>query len=184
MLGRLQESHPSAAHAVACRLDAVQSSRKDGSEGPDLIGLLQRVSEASVIVEGERIAAIEWGLLVMVGIERGDGGAQAGRLLERLLAYRVFPDPEGRMNLDVREAGGSVLLVPQFTLAADTRKGNRPGFSRAADPAHGRALFEQLVGLGRTATVPVVAGRFGATMQVNLRNEGPVTFWLRVSPDG
>lgn len=87
------------------------------------------------------------------------------------------------MNLDVREAGGSLLLVPQFTLAADTRKGNRPGFSRAADPSLGQELFEQLVNLGRTAAVPVVAGRFGATMQVNLSNEGPVTFWIRVSPD-
>ena len=149
-----------------------------------MIGLLQRVSQASVVVEGETIAAIGEGLLVMVGIEHGDGLAQAGRLLERLLAYRVFPDREGRMNLDVREVRGSVLLVPQFTLAADTRKGNRPGFSRAADPDLGRALFEQLVGLGQSTAVPVVAGRFAATMQVNLSNEGPVTFWLRVSPDG
>ena len=148
-----------------------------------MIGLLQRVSQASVVVEGETIAAIGEGLLVMVGIEHGDGLAQAGRLLERVLAYRVFPDREGRMNLDVREVHGSVLFVPQFTLAADTRKGNRPGFSRAADPDLGRALFEQLVGLGQSAAVPVVAGRFAATMQVNLSNEGPVTFWLRVSPD-
>ena len=149
-----------------------------------MIGLLQRVSQASVAVEGETVAAIGTGLLVLVGIERGDGAAQAERLLERLLAYRVFPDGEGRMNLDVRAGGGSILLVPQFTLAADTRKGNRPGFSGAADPAVGRALFEQLVGLGQSAGVPVVAGRFGATMQVNLSNEGPVTFWLRVTPDG
>jgi len=148
-----------------------------------LIGLLQRVSQASVVVEGQSVAAIDLGLLVMVGVEGGDGAAQAERLLERLLAYRVFPDREGRMNLDVREAGGSLLLVPQFTLAADTRKGNRPGFSRAADPGLGQELFEQLVDLGRTAAVPVVAGRFGATMQVNLSNEGPVTFWIRVSPD-
>lgn len=148
-----------------------------------MIGLLQRVSQASVVVEGQSVAAIDLGLLVMVGVEGGDGAAQAERLLERLLAYRVFPDREGRMNLDVREAGGSLLLVPQFTLAADTRKGNRPGFSRAADPSLGQELFEQLVNLGRTAAVPVVAGRFGATMQVNLSNEGPVTFWIRVSPD-
>lgn len=148
-----------------------------------MIGLLQRVSQASVVVEGQSVAAIDLGLLVMVGVEVGDGAAQAARLLERLLAYRVFPDREGRMNLDVREAGGSLLLVPQFTLAADTRKGNRPGFSRAADPGLGQELFEQLVDLGRTAAVPVVAGRFGATMQVNLSNEGPVTFWIRVSPD-
>ena len=149
-----------------------------------MIGLLQRVSQASVVVDGETIAAIGTGLLVMVGIEHGDGAAQAERLLERLVAYRVFPDGEGRMNLDVGAVGGSILLVPQFTLAADTRKGNRPGFSGAADPAVGRALFEQLVELGRSAGVPVVAGRFGATMQVNLSNEGPVTFWLRVAPDG
>lgn len=148
-----------------------------------MIGLLQRVSQASVVVEGQSVAAIDLGLLVMVGVEVGDGAAQAARLLERLLAYRVFPDREGRMNLDVREAGGSLLLVPQFTLAADTRKGNRPGFSRAADPGLAQELFEQLVDLGRTAAVPVVAGRFGATMQVNLSNEGPVTFWIRVSPD-
>ncbi len=147
-----------------------------------MIGLLQRVSRASVVVAGETVAAIDLGLLVLVGVERGDAAAQAGRLLERLLAYRVFPDAEGRMNLDVREAGGSLLLVPQFTLAADTRKGNRPGFSRAADPAAGEALFRTLVGLGRAAPVPVVAGRFGATMQVNLSNEGPVTFWLSVPP--
>ena len=135
-------------------------------------------------MEGEPIAAIGPGLLVMVGIEQGDGDAQAERLLERLLAYRVFPDEEGRMNHAVREVGGSVLLVPQFTLAADTRKGNRPGFSRAADPGGGQTLFERLVELGQNVKVPVVAGRFGATMQVNLSNEGPVTFWLRVSPDG
>ena len=149
-----------------------------------MIGLLQRVSQGSVLVEGETIAAIGAGLLVMVGIEQGDGDAQAERLLERLLAYRGFPDEEGRMNHDVREVGGSVLLVPQFTLAADTRKGNRPGFSRAADPGVGQTRFERLVELGQDVKVPVVAGRFGATMQVNLSNEGPVTFWLRVSPDG
>ena len=149
-----------------------------------MIGLLQRVSQGSVLVEGETIAAIGAGLLVLVGIERGDGVAQAERLLERLLAYRVFPDEEGRMNHDVREVGGSVLLIPQFTLAADTHKGNRPGFSRAADPGVGQTLFERLVELGQDVKVPVVAGRFGATMQVNLSNEGPVTFWLRVSPDG
>ena len=166
------------AQRVATRPGLVHS-HPEGLEGC-LIGLLQRVSQASVVVEGQTIAAIDLGLLVMVGIEREDRGAQAERLLERLLAYRVFPDQGGRMNLDVREAGGSLLLVPQFTLAADTRKGNRPGFSAAADPMLGQALFEQLVGLGRTAAVPVLAGRFGATMQVNLSNEGPVTFWLRV----
>ena len=149
-----------------------------------MIGLLQRVSRASVVVDAQAIAAIERGLVVLVGIEKGDGLREAARLLERLLAYRVFPDADGRMNLDVRQADGSVLLVPQFTLVADTRKGNRPGFSRAAGPALGRELFEALAGLGRAAPVPVLAGRFGATMQVNLSNEGPVTFWLRVPPRG
>lgn len=147
-----------------------------------MIGLLQRVSQASVVVDDVTIAAMEDGLVVLVGIERGDGQAQAARLLDRLLAYRVFADGAGRMNHDVREAGGSLLLVPQFTLAADTCKGNRPGFSRAAEAGAGRALFEHLVELGQTSPVPVLAGRFGATMQVNLSNEGPVTFWLRVSP--
>ncbi len=147
-----------------------------------MIGLLQRVSQASVVVEDQTVAEIGLGLLVLVGVETGDGEPQAARLLERVLAYRVFPDAEGRMNLDVRAAGGGLLLVPQFTLAADTHKGNRPGFSRAAEPALGRALFQHLVGLGAGVEVPVVAGRFGASMQVNLSNEGPVTFWLRVAP--
>ena len=149
-----------------------------------MIGLLQRVSQASVVVEGRVIAEIGAGLLVFVAVETGDREAQAARLMERLLAYRVFPDQQGRINLDVRRVGGSLLLVPQFTLAADTRKGNRPGFSRAADPALGRRLFDYLVSLGGGAPVPVAAGRFGASMQVNLSNEGPMTFWLRVPPSG
>jgi len=147
-----------------------------------LIGLLQRVSRADVRVGGEVIAEIGVGLAVMVGVETGDGEAQAARLLERLLAYRVFPDVEGRMNLDVREAGGGLLLVPQFTLVADTEKGNRPGFSRAAPPDVGREIFESLLRMAAVAQLPVAAGRFGATMQVNLSNEGPVTFRLRVPP--
>ena len=147
-----------------------------------MIGLLQRVSRADVRVGGEVIAEIGVGLAVLVGVETGDGEAQAARLLERLLAYRVFSDAEGRMNLDVRETGGGLLLVPQFTLVADTEKGNRPGFSRAADPDVGREVFECLVRMAAGAEVPVVAGRFGATMQVNLSNEGPVTFRLRVLP--
>ena len=135
------------------------------------------------MVEAQTIASIDLGLLVMIGIERGDGSVQAERMLERLLAYRVFPDQEGRMNLALREVGGGLLLVPQITLAADTQKGNRPGLSRAATPDLGRELFEELVRLGQGVGVPVVAGRFGATMQVNLSNEGPVTFLLHVSPD-
>lgn len=147
-----------------------------------MIGLLQRVSRADVTVDGDIIAEIGAGLLVLIGVERGDTEAQAARLLERLLAYRVFADPQGRMNLSVADAGGSLLLVPQFTLAADTGKGNRPGFSRAADPARGRELYDRMVRLAEASGVPVASGRFGARMRVNLSNEGPVTFWLQVAP--
>lgn len=147
-----------------------------------MIGLLQRVSRASVAVEDRTIAGIGAGLLVFVAVEAGDTEAQASRLMERLLAYRVFEDDEGKINLNVRQAGGSLLLVPQFTLAADTRKGNRPGFSKAAPPALGRKLFDHMARLGDDAPVPVATGRFGATMRIDLRNEGPMTFWLRVPP--
>lgn len=147
-----------------------------------MIGLVQRVSEASVDVDGDRVAAIGRGLLVLVGVERGDDVAQVTRLAERLVAFRVFEDATGRMNLDVREAGGALLLVPQFTLAADTAKGNRPGFSRAADPARGEALFGELVEILLTAGLEVATGAFGATMQVRLCNEGPATFWLQAAP--
>lgn len=147
-----------------------------------MIGLLQRVTSASVSVEGEMIGEIGRGLLVLVGVQRDDTPAQARRLLERLLAYRVFPDDRGRMNLDLRQTDGGLLLVPQFTLAADTRRGNRPGFSRAAAPADGAALFEALVGLARDNWAKVGCGRFGADMQVALVNDGPVTFWLEVPP--
>ena len=149
-----------------------------------MIGLLQRVSHASVTVENRVIAEIGSGLLVFVAVEAGDTEAQATRLMERILAYRIFADGRGRINLDVRSAGGSVLLVPQFTLAADTRKGNRPGFSRAAPPELGRRLFDFLVNQGAEAPVPVAVGRFGATMRVDLSNEGPMTFWLHVPPPG
>lgn len=145
-----------------------------------MIGLLQRVSEASVAVGGCTIAAIGPGLLVLVGVERGDGPQTAERLAERLLAYRVFPDAQGRMNLSVREAGGALLLVPQFTLAADTAKGNRPGFSRAADPELGQRLFGALARACEAGGVVPALGRFGAHMQVSLVNDGPVTFSLRV----
>jgi D-tyrosyl-tRNA(Tyr) deacylase len=141
---------------------------------------MQRVSEASVEIDGRRTAAIGRGLLVLIGVERSDSDAEVRRLLQRLLSFRVFDDAAGRMNLDVREAGGALLLVPQFTLAADTAKGNRPGFSRAADPTLGRALFDALVDAARASGVPVEAGVFGATMRVALCNEGPATFWLQV----
>lgn len=147
-----------------------------------MIGLLQRVREARVEVDGEVIGAIGRGLVVLVGIEQGDGPAEAERLAGRLLHYRVFADAQGRMNLDVRQAGGGVLAVPQFTLVADTSQGNRPGFSRAADPATGRQMFEQLVAAMRHTGQDVATGRFGADMQVWLCNDGPVTFSLRVPP--
>ena len=144
-----------------------------------MIGLLQRVSSAHVDVAGEPVAAIGRGLLVLVGVEPEDDEARAERLLQRLLGYRVFPDAEGRMNLSLRDAGGGLLLVPQFTLAADTRKGARPSFSAAADPAEGRRLFAYLVGRAREVWQPVGSGVFGADMQVGLVNDGPVTFWLK-----
>lgn len=147
-----------------------------------MIGLLQRVSGANVTVDGAVVAAIEGGLLVLIGVEAGDTEAQAERLLERLLGYRVFPDAEGRMNLSLRDTGGGLLLVPQFTLAADTRKGARPGFSPAAAPERGRVLFDYLVARAREAHPRVASGRFGADMKVTLTNDGPVTFWLQVAP--
>ena len=146
-----------------------------------MIGLLQRVSEASVAIDGASVAAIGRGLLVLVGVERDDGEHEVRRLAERLLAYRVFPDSDGRMNLSVRDIGGELLLVPQFTLAADTRKGNRPGFSRAADPARGEALFGALAAEIERLGTPPRCGRFGADMQVSLVNDGPVTIWLQVT---
>ncbi len=147
-----------------------------------MIGLLQRVRKASVEVDGETVAEIGRGLLVLVGVERDDAEAQADRLLERLLGYRIFEDPEGRMNLGLRDVQGGLLLVPQFTLAADTRKGMRPSFSPAADPSEGQRLFEYLTGRARELHDPVRTGIFGANMQVVLINNGPVTFWLRVPP--
>jgi D-tyrosyl-tRNA(Tyr) deacylase len=148
----------------------------------DMIGLLQRVSRAEVAVAGSVVGAIGRGLLVMVGVEAGDTPAQAERLVERVLGYRVFPDAEGRMNLSLREVRGGLLLVPQFTLAADTRKGARPSFSGAAPAEIGRALFEHALEHARRLHGEVAAGRFGAEMRVTLTNEGPVTFWLRTPP--
>jgi D-tyrosyl-tRNA(Tyr) deacylase len=147
---------------------------------PAVIGLLQRVSEAAVSQDGEQIAAIGPGLLVLVGIEQGDDRARAKRLAERIMAYRVFPDDAGKMNHSVVAVGGSVLLVPQFTLTADTDSGNRPSLSRGAAAAVGSRLFDDLVRECYGYGVTVAAGRFGADMQVSLVNDGPVTFWLRV----
>jgi D-tyrosyl-tRNA(Tyr) deacylase len=147
-----------------------------------MIGLLQRVRTASVEVSGERIAEIGMGLLVLVGVERGDGAAQADRLVERLLGYRVFEDGQGRMNRSVCAVGGGLLLVPQFTLAADTGRGARPSFTPAADPDQGRRWFDYLCEAAARAHAPVRSGQFGAHMRVALVNDGPVTFWLQVSP--
>jgi len=147
-----------------------------------VIGLLQRVSQASVMVAGETLGRIDTGLAVLVGVQRGDGARERDRLLERVLGYRVFPDADGRMNRSVQAVGGGLLLVPQFTLAADTRKGTRAGFGPAAAPEEGRYWFESLVEAARAAHAPVATGRFGAHMQVWLINDGPVTFWLETSP--
>jgi D-tyrosyl-tRNA(Tyr) deacylase len=149
-----------------------------------MIGLLQRVAEARVTVAGETVGAIGAGLAVLVGVERGDGEAQADRLLERLLGYRVFPDAEGRMNRSLRDTGGGLLLVPQFTLAADTAKGTRPSFGTAAPPEEGERLFGYLLARAREYHAPVTSGHFGADMQVTLTNDGPVTFWLQAAPKG
>ena len=144
-----------------------------------MIGLLQRVTQARVDVAGETVGEVRRGLLVLVGVEKGDTEAKAERLLERLLGYRVFPDETGRMNLSLQDIGGGLLLVPQFTLAADTRKGMRAGFSTAAEPAEGQRLFEYLVSRARQSHADVATGIFGADMQVSLTNDGPVTFWLQ-----
>ncbi|HVT34356.1 MAG TPA: D-aminoacyl-tRNA deacylase [Nevskiaceae bacterium] len=145
-----------------------------------MLGLLQRVNRASVSIRGNCVAGIDRGLLVLVGVERHDDEGKAGRLIERLLGYRVFPDEQGRMNRSLAEIKGGLLLVPQFTLAADTRKGTRPGFSTAAEPARALELFAALVDCARSAHANVGAGEFGADMQVELINDGPVTFLLQV----
>ena len=145
-----------------------------------MIGLLQRVTSASVVVASETIGEIGCGLLVLVGVEKGDTQAQADRLLERLLGYRVFADADDKMNLSLRDTGGGLLLVPQFTLAADTRKGARPSFSSAAAPEDGKKLFEYFLKQAQDAHSDVASGQFGADMQVSLTNDGPVTFWIKV----
>ena len=147
-----------------------------------MIGLLQRVRSAHVEVDGQRIAEINAGLLVLVGGQQGDSGREVTRLLERVLGYRVFPDAAGRMNLSLKDTGGELLLVPQFTLAADTRSGMRPSFTPAASPADGELLFDELVKQAGLTHTSVACGQFGADMQLTLVNDGPVTFWLEVNP--
>lgn len=147
-----------------------------------MIGLLQRVSRATVEVAGEQVAGIGRGLLVLVGVQPADTEAEADRLLARLLDYRVFPDANDRMNLGLRDIDGGLLLVPQFTLAADTSRGRRPSFTTAAPPALGARLFDYLVARARGQHGQVGSGVFGADMQVALVNDGPVTFWLEIAP--
>jgi D-tyrosyl-tRNA(Tyr) deacylase len=146
-----------------------------------MISLIQRVSSASVDVDGATVGAIGPGLLALVAVQPDDGEAQARRMLDRLLGYRVFADEAGRMNRSLADTGGGLLLVSQFTLAADTRSGMRPSFTSAAPPEHGRRWFERLVELARASHAGgVEIGRFGAHMEVRLVNDGPVTFWLEV----
>ena len=146
-----------------------------------MIALIQRVTEASVTSAGETLGAIGPGLVALVAVERGDGEAQAARLAEKVVSYRVFADAAGRMNLSLKDTGGGLLAVPQFTLAADTDSGLRPSFSNAASPEEGERLFDQAVKNLKALITQVQSGRFGADMQVRLVNDGPVTFWLRAA---
>lgn len=147
-----------------------------------MIALIQRVSEAAVHVNENVVGEISNGILALIGVEKGDSEKQADRLLERVLAYRIFPDEQGRMNLDVRQADGNLLLVSQFTLAANTNKGNRPSFTSAAAPTDGERLFDYFVQRARSVMPGTQTGRFGADMKVRMVNDGPVTFWLQVPP--
>lgn len=152
-----------------------------------MIGLIQRVTRARVSVAGEVTGEIGTGILLLLGVQKNDSEVTADRLLERVLGYRIFPDTEQRMNRSVTDIRGELLVVSQFTLAADTRKGTRPGFSPAAVPAEGERLYEyflhQAGARGAELAIRVASGRFGADMQVELINDGPVTFWLEVSPE-
>jgi D-tyrosyl-tRNA(Tyr) deacylase len=147
-----------------------------------MIALLQRVSEAKVEVDGRIIGSIGPGSLVLIGVEKGDQADQAERLVDRLITYRVFADEAGKMNRSLADIAGGLLLVPQFTLAADTQSGTRPGFSTAAPPNEGKRLFDHLVRYAREQHSIVATGEFGAHMRVSLINDGPVTFWLRAAP--
>ena len=143
-----------------------------------MIGLLQRVSQASVSIDDEIVGEIGRGLLVLVAVHRADEERDIARLAERVLTYRVFPDAEDRMNLSVQDISGELLLVPQFTLTADTRKGTRASFTKGAPPEVASDYFDKLVATCRKGLESVATGRFGANMQVSLTNDGPVTFWL------
>ncbi|MDN8543776.1 D-aminoacyl-tRNA deacylase [Erwinia sp. ACCC 02193] len=145
-----------------------------------MIALIQRALSASVTVAGQTIGEIGPGLLILLGVEKGDDEQKAQRLCDRVLGYRIFSDENGKMNLNVQQAGGSVLVVSQFTLAADTQKGMRPGFSGGAAPAEAERLYEYFVACCRERGLVAETGRFAADMQVSLVNDGPVTFWLQV----
>ena len=149
-----------------------------------MIALIQRVTQARVDIRGHSVAAIGTGILALVCAERGDVSANCDSLLDRVLKYRIFGDDQGRMNLSLRDVGGGLLIVPQFTLAADTGRGARPSFSGAAEPQLARALFERFVVRARASHAVVGSGEFGAAMAVALVNDGPVTFWLRSAPKG
>ncbi|WP_025769748.1 D-aminoacyl-tRNA deacylase [Thioalkalivibrio sp. HK1] len=149
-----------------------------------MIGLLQRVDFARVEIEGGVVGAIDRGLMTLIGVERGDSEREAERLIERLIGYRVFSDDKGKMNLSLADTGGGLLLVPQFTLPADTRSGARPGLSPAAPPEIGRRLFEHALDFARSHHKVVESGRFATRMRVVLANDGPITFTLRVNPAG
>jgi D-tyrosyl-tRNA(Tyr) deacylase len=146
-----------------------------------VIALVQRVAEAKVSVGGDTLGAIGLGILALIGVERGDGEAEAQRLADKILAYRIFPDAAGKMNLSLLDIKGELLAVPQFTLAADTNSGTRASFSAAAAPPDAERLFAYLVEILKKK-IRTATGRFGAEMQVSLVNDGPVTFWLQVSP--
>lgn len=146
-----------------------------------MIALIQRVAAASVAVGGETVGEIGAGLLALLGVERGDGEAEAARLAERVLGYRVFADAAGKMNLSLKDVEGGLLVVPQFTLVADTKSGARPSFSSGATPAEGERLYQVFVEEARKRHARVATGRFGAHMKVSLVNDGPVTFWLQVA---
>lgn len=145
-----------------------------------MIGLIQRVARAQVEVNATTVGKIDQGLLLLLGVEREDTDAEVERLLKKVLNYRVFSDENGKMNLNVQQVGGGLLVVSQFTLVADTRKGNRPGFSSGADPATGERLYNAFVAKAKGQHPIVETGQFGADMQVSLTNDGPVTFWLKV----
>ena len=147
-----------------------------------MIALVQRVTSASVAIGGESVGAIDRGILALIGVEREDTEAEAQRLVERVLGYRIFPDAAGKMNLSLNDIGGELLAVPQFTLVADTNSGTRPSFSSGASAEAGEKLFLAFLQKSKALHAKTEAGRFGADMQVSLVNDGPVTFWLQASP--